>query len=926
MRIQGLSANQYGQYDSFVLTKEHFSAPLTVIYGPNEAGKSTLHSLIRSALFGFRGRGSLAQSYSTESTVVNLTLLEASGATLSIERSCPPKNGRVRIYMNEFQEEGEAAVQKRLGGITPTLFSHIFCFSHQELQLLETLQGEEISAYLHSAAMGAGGMSLLDAEKKMLKQQELLFKPRATNPELNRLLQELEQQRATILSLEKKIGRYQPVQEELEKAQEKLQRDRELSRKLDRKRAFYDLMLQAFDLLQKCKQLEAVLASGEQDELSVLPYEAELYALQMEGLVMREKQQELGRMASQLEQLDHQVELSLERLGPSWSLEKVRRLDLSVSAKQELLQTIQEAEAKKRKLDTLQDKALEKREAAIRAERKWKDLEENVLGLEQQANRGQEKSGSQYAKLQKKNRAVLLGLAGGGLAIAIILWLQGHTLEGLAVGTSIMVAAFLLLQWVARADQEKESWQAYLQKQEELISQQNLMLVSARQEAEALQIEARETEEQGRVCEQELHSIYEGGRALLAGWEIETIHGLIQAQHMLHVLEKIQEDTLEKKRLSQRKAELEQEIMSWELRVEALAQALRLEQRSGRIVGPALLEWLHKRLQEELEQESKKREQQNRLAEWRAELDALYSQLTQLAAAVSSSTLTATATTATATATSTITASSSAVPPVPTVPAVPEVSASVSEQSLIGNDRQQLEAQLWQSTRVELEEKAQEVTASYQQVLEGLEQQALQIGNLEQELKQLEREDTLANLQQEYEQQKALFRDKAKQWLTYSAARALCEKTRKIYEEERQPAVLKQASYFFAAFTEQRYEQIIVPLGEKELVAVDRQGKRWLSSKLSKGTKEQLYLAMRFALIKAYEKQAILPVIMDDPFVHFDQDRLSEVFKGILELANTHQVILFTCHQHYAKLLQDAAMQEQVQFIDLEQCKRVAMI
>ena len=41
---------------------------------------------------------------------------------------------------------------------------------------------------------------------------------------------------------------------------------------------------------------------------------------------------------------------------------------------------------------------------------------------------------------------------------------------------------------------------------------------------------------------------------------------------------------------------------------------------------------------------------------------------------------------------------------------------------------------------------------------------------------------------------------------------------------------------------------------------------------------------------------APFPIIMDDPFVHFDEERLSRMMK-LVDSAHQHQFIYFTCHK-----------------------------
>jgi uncharacterized protein YhaN len=68
--------------------------------------------------------------------------------------------------------------------------------------------------------------------------------------------------------------------------------------------------------------------------------------------------------------------------------------------------------------------------------------------------------------------------------------------------------------------------------------------------------------------------------------------------------------------------------------------------------------------------------------------------------------------------------------------------------------------------------------------------------------------------------------------------------------------------------------------------------------KLSRGTAEQLYLAMRFAIAIEYTKEAPPPLLLDDILVNFDEGRMLRTLELLGELARSHHVMLFTCHPH----------------------------
>lgn len=131
----------------------------------------------------------------------------------------------------------------------------------------------------------------------------------------------------------------------------------------------------------------------------------------------------------------------------------------------------------------------------------------------------------------------------------------------------------------------------------------------------------------------------------------------------------------------------------------------------------------------------------------------------------------------------------------------------------------------------------------------------------------------------------------------------LLRRTRKIYEEEKQPLVLKLASGYFAEMTSQRYRKIVTPLDEKKMYVEAADGRLVDSALLSRGTAEQLYLAMRFALADSFVNQPNMPIMMDDLFVNFDGKRLAQTLEILKPLTNRHQVLTLTCHEHIAQAI-----------------------
>jgi len=113
--------------------------------------------------------------------------------------------------------------------------------------------------------------------------------------------------------------------------------------------------------------------------------------------------------------------------------------------------------------------------------------------------------------------------------------------------------------------------------------------------------------------------------------------------------------------------------------------------------------------------------------------------------------------------------------------------------------------------------------------------------------------------------------------------------------------------------TENHYARVIAPLDGGEIQVERAEGVRLSPQVLSRGTAEQLYLSMRMALVREYANHVdCLPVVFDDIFVNFDPNRSRTSFKALRELCQTHQVLLFTCHPHLVKQVEEVVPEARI--------------
>ena len=130
------------------------------------------------------------------------------------------------------------------------------------------------------------------------------------------------------------------------------------------------------------------------------------------------------------------------------------------------------------------------------------------------------------------------------------------------------------------------------------------------------------------------------------------------------------------------------------------------------------------------------------------------------------------------------------------------------------------------------------------------------------------------------------------------------------FREEHQPDVIRRASGYLATITADRYDRIMVDdSGEFHVRGSFDNGtvSTVAAVSLSTGAREQLYLAMRLAIMSHLDHdRERLPVFIDEALVNWDAARRMRGFQLLRELSQTRQVFVMTCHERWAEELTDA--------------------
>lgn len=156
--------------------------------------------------------------------------------------------------------------------------------------------------------------------------------------------------------------------------------------------------------------------------------------------------------------------------------------------------------------------------------------------------------------------------------------------------------------------------------------------------------------------------------------------------------------------------------------------------------------------------------------------------------------------------------------------------------------------------------------------------------------------------------------NQARQDLSYLAedyainktAAFILKKVRETFIQKTKDKLLAGASQYFRKITGGEYKAILPAerIKKGDFQALLKDGTIQESTNiLSRGTNEQLFLAIRISRIK--EIEPALPVIVDDSFVNFDSQHLVETIGLLKELSKTHQVFILTCHPNLIEICKD---------------------
>jgi len=883
MEIKEIQVDRFGIF----LNKniKGLSSGLNIIYGPNEFGKTTLLEFIRRMLFGFPRKSSKINQYKPVNGgqaggVLKCAL--ASQQLISIIREEENKDGPV-IRSESVENRGQPYLDSLLGYATKEIFKNLYAFTIDELHDIESLRDEQIKSRIYGAGMGLGEVSLREIEQEIDKKCIEIFRPRGQA----RIGIALSQ----ISEVEKEIGQ---AQENLKKFNEltkelfKLDDEKStliksidglgLSKKLlETKQELFPVVIEILSAVQEIGRMESITGfpdngmsklssiqsekknllqkiSEEEriyDELNInlnnlvvnealLSHEGDVLFLQQSLKEIQSIIQDKVKVKNESDYINEKIMVDIAAMGKDWTEERIVSFELS--------------EAEKEEIQEFYIQLSESRQGETSAKDKFSLHREQKV-----VNKPKPQKPSLSWKVVLPYGLIIVGLAGmvaGGITIDYIF--LGIGFMGVCFGALLRNKILIELRPKeesedslaitlennlneARKNRESllQSWRYWLNKKglDEHLSPLATEKLGDKTSGIKIRIDQREgVNERLRDMAKTVEEVSRRIEKL-----VPHLKNYIVDSDVYTNMQVIGRHADESRLAKEKKQNLEIQSQGVIEKIDKLKNKVKEKNNE-------LLLFLRSVGVEDEESFIAK----NDIAERKKYLDGI----------------------------------------------ICEKKGYVQSRVGLGNAYEEFVDSIKVSNLEENHQKLGGVSEELMQLNEAKDRLLQVIGETRTRIDYLISNEDMSKKHVELEIGRQKIKECASEWVVNKVALYMLNKARTKYEKERQPSVIKAAGKIFSHTTQGSYKRIFKPMDSDDILIVDEHERAKGLLEMSRGTREQLYLAMRFGLIAEHEKRSEpLPIIMDDVFVNFDDDRNNQIIDRVRYFAEKRQIIVLTCHK-----------------------------
>ncbi|RIK80513.1 MAG: hypothetical protein DCC67_09320 [Planctomycetota bacterium] len=190
MKITDLEIDGFGVWNNLTLT--NLSRRITVFYGPNEAGKTTVMQFIRSVLYGMsparRRRYLPPVDGGRPGGALGIVEGELQFRASRIADRGPEDLGRVVCTASDGATSGDRLLREALGDVDEPTYTNVFAVSLDEIQQLGTLSGTKAAEYVYRLTSGLDRVSLYDVIQELQASRTALLSEAPAGPQASRIV------------------------------------------------------------------------------------------------------------------------------------------------------------------------------------------------------------------------------------------------------------------------------------------------------------------------------------------------------------------------------------------------------------------------------------------------------------------------------------------------------------------------------------------------------------------------------------------------------------------------------------------------------------------------------------------------------------------------------------------------------------------
>lgn len=873
------------------------SSGINIIYGPNEFGKSTLLAFIRRVLFGFPTKASKENPYPALSSAAyggKLQCQLSNGRTITISRKQGPFGGAVTITTDSEELSGKEDINKLLDNISNTFYENVYAIGLEELEAVASLANEEIKNHIYGASLGLGNTTLTEIKDIFTKKAGEIFTTGVARRKITNTYDDIRKLEKSISEMQKELSQYDElVQQRDQLADEVNSLDKQITEYqktvglLERKKELFPVYIalvntekELGDLpdtpefapgsLTKLEQIEDKVESLQEqieDEAKlltelelknkrlacneqILAQEPTVIDLQKRSELYTSAIKDITPVTSERNSLRSDIDKEITKIGAGWTEESIRNFELSHLQKDRVNSYRQKFSDVKDRVDDIRTKL---------------DYH-NEKKASEPPRRFQGPVIYKYAAYA----IAVLGLIGIVIGfIFSILLLSLFSAIFFILGISIAVSLTKGKQAAPLDELEKkyhedlnsalqdegklnQEWQDFLSTinfPAELTPDGAIQVSNA---IEIVQAKINSLDQlNGRIGKMQntIGSVTELHRKLTTCLDKLILSGNIEADIVIFAqqLSTAQQAKQEKESLEKQNNQKASQIASLN---EKKGKA-ETELKNCLVSHHASDEQDFRLKYETFKKREKLKEERNRLE------------------------------------------------------------TTIQTITGTGDRYTNFRKSLSETSEEEIVSQLNEARSKLRELEEKRDPEKEQIGGLKTSISQLSSNEDLIAKQEEVEIKKQQLHDYSRDWAKTQIALYVLDKAVSKYEDTRQPAVIDAATGIFASITNGAYPKIIKPIDSDEFKIRDENENTKSVKQMSRGTMEQLFLALRLGLIKVYEDQAEpMPIIMDDILVNFDDDRGPLAIKALAEFAKNRQVIVLTCHKNVLQIYKSFGARE----------------